>query len=74
MVYCNTKIIIIVCHFLSQELPPLPTGWKQTLPTADHAWVSKALFKVNINTGKPELDTARYSIIFLMIVIVKEYW
>ena len=39
---------------------PLPLGWKQSLPKADHAWVSKALFKVNAKTGKPELDIARY--------------
>jgi len=51
------------------ELPPLPTGWKQTLSTADNAWVSTALFKFNKNTEKPELDRARNSIIFLIIVL-----
>ena len=30
------------------------------LPKTDHAWVSKALFKANAGTGKPELDTTRY--------------
>lgn len=42
----------------SQE-KPLPLGWKQSLPKADHAWVLKALFKVNTKIGKPELDMAR---------------
>ena len=40
----------------------LPPGWKQTLPKADHAWISKALFKTSARTGKPELDTARYKL------------
>ena len=45
---------------------PLLLGWKQSLPKADHAWVSKALFKVNTKTGKPELDIARY-IVFMYL-------
>ncbi|XP_070539244.1 uncharacterized protein [Ptychodera flava] len=36
----------------------LPDGWKQTLPKADHLWVSKALFKTS-NHGEAELDWAR---------------
>ena len=37
---------------------PLPKGWKQSLPKADHAWISKALFKLS-STGKPELDLSK---------------
>lgn len=50
---------------------PLPLGWKQSLPKADHAWVLKALFKVNTKIGKPELDMARY--IAFMYIYIKIY-
>ena len=33
-------------------------GWKQSLPRADHQWVSNALFKES-SKGKPEVDTSR---------------
>ena len=65
----NTDYKFIFVFTELPELTPLPTGWKQTLSTADHAWVSKALFKFNTNTGKPELDTARYSVIVLVRVL-----
>ncbi len=40
------------------ESYPLPEGWKKTLPTTDHQWVSKALFHYNA-FGKLELDPGR---------------
>ena len=41
----------------------LPKGWIDTLPKADHQWVSQALFTTNARTGKAELDFSRYFII-----------
>ena len=40
----------------------LPPGWKKTLPKADHARISKALFRTSTRTGKLELDMARYQL------------
>ncbi|XP_070539241.1 uncharacterized protein [Ptychodera flava] len=36
----------------------LPDGWKQTLPKADHLWISKALFQTS-NNGQVEPDWSR---------------
>ena len=33
-------------------------GWKNTLPTFDHEWVSSALFKLSIR-GKPSFDSSK---------------
>ena len=41
----------------------LPEGWINTLPKADHQWVSQALFTTNARAGKAELDFSRYFII-----------
>lgn len=43
----------------------LPKGWRESLPIADHSWVSDALFKTNAKSGKPELDFTR---------VVKLWW
>ncbi|XP_070539358.1 uncharacterized protein [Ptychodera flava] len=42
---------------VSQDIV-LPDGWKQTLPKADHLWVSKALFQTS-NNGQVEPDWSR---------------
>lgn len=46
--------------FLSPDPPSLVLydGWKQTLPAADHQWVSKALFRTT-KAGKAEFDTTK---------------
>ena len=40
-----------------EELP-LPEGWWQTLPSADHQWVSRKFFIVSGSTGKVEFDSS----------------
>lgn len=43
---------------LSPDDFPFPNGWKESLPKADHQWVSKALFKYSAR-GKPKLDLSK---------------
>ena len=37
------------------ESPPLPEGWRKTLPKSDHLWISQALFTAGTNE-KAKLD------------------
>lgn len=43
---------------------PLPDGWKQTLPEADHKWVAAAAFKWS-SKGKPELEMSKMESLWL---------
>lgn len=37
----------------------MPEGWRQTLPSADHQWVSRQFFNVSASTGKVEFDSTK---------------
>ncbi|XP_014667376.1 PREDICTED: uncharacterized protein LOC106808959 [Priapulus caudatus] len=54
----NALVVVAAARYRYRTEYPLPEGWRQTLPEADHRWVSRALFHFS-SRGMPELDSVK---------------